>query len=51
MEGDSVTFAFDMSDIAHAARLLIRCDARGDVYACIPDGHHDGPPYPFTAGD
>ena len=46
---DSVTFAFDLVDQADA-RLLLRCDARGEVYACIFQ-RPQCPPYPFTAGE
>lgn len=49
MDGDSVTFAFDLADLT-SARLFVRCDANGEVYASIPDRARR-PPYPFTAGD
>ena len=49
-DGDSVTFAFDLHDVP-AARLIVRCDARGDVFASIIEPPAAGPSYPFTAGE
>ena len=48
-DGDSVSFTFDLTDPLDA-RLIVRCDGHGDVYACIPENVRR-PPYPFTAGD
>ena len=48
MDGDSVTFTFDFVDPIDS-RLVVRCDARGEVYAYIPE-QAQGPSYPFTAG-
>jgi hypothetical protein len=48
-DADSVSFTFDLTDPLDA-RLIVRCDARGEVYARIPDDVRH-PPYPFTAGD
>ena len=49
MDGDSVTFTFDLADPLRA-QLVVRCDPRGDVYAAIPERQQRAP-YPFTAGD
>ena len=49
MEGDSVTFTFELADLA-SARLTVRCDGRGDVFAAIVEPT-SRPSYPFTAGD
>ena len=49
MAGDSVTFTFDLVDPIDS-RLVVRCDAHGEVYAFIPE-RADGPSYPFTAGE
>jgi hypothetical protein len=49
MDGDSVTFTFDLTEPLDA-RLVVRCDARGDVYVAIPPAV-PRPPYPFTAGE
>jgi hypothetical protein len=49
-EGDSVTFAFDLHDVP-AWRLIVRCDANGDVFASILDLVPPPSPYPFTAGE
>jgi hypothetical protein len=49
MDGDSVTFTFDLAE-PHRAHLVVRCDPDGEVYAAIADRPHQ-PPYPFTAGD
>ena len=35
MGADSVTYTFDLVDVAHV-RLVIRCDAHGEVWASIP---------------
>lgn len=48
-DGDSVTFAFDLQDLT--SRLMVRCDANGEVYACIRDPRPTGPAFPFTAGE
>jgi hypothetical protein len=48
MDGDSVTFTFDLVDPTDS-RLVVRCDAHGEVYAHIPPAPK--PFYPFTAGD
>ena len=45
---DSVSFTFDLADLE--ARLIVRCDAHGDVFISIPEVERR-PPYPFTAGD
>jgi hypothetical protein len=49
MDGDSVTFTFDLADPLHE-HLVVRCDPDGEVYIAIPECQHH-PPYPFTAGD
>ena len=49
MDGDSVTFTFDLADPLHA-RLVVRCDPDGGVYAALPESHQP-PPYPFSAGE
>lgn len=49
MDGDSVTFTFDLTDPLDA-HLVVRCDARGDIYVAIPPGLQR-PPSPFTAGE
>ena len=49
MDGDSVTFTFDLTEPLDA-HLVVRCDARGDVYVAIPPGLRR-PPYPFTTGE
>ena len=49
MDGDSVIFTFDLVD-PFDSRLVVRCDAHGEVYARIPE-QAQGPSYPFTAGD
>jgi hypothetical protein len=49
MEGDSVTFTFELADLA-SARLTVRCDGRGDVFAAIVEPT-SRPSYPFTGGD
>jgi hypothetical protein len=49
MDGDSVTFAFDLADLTNA-RLFVRCDANGEVYASIPDRSQRAS-HPFTAGE
>jgi hypothetical protein len=49
MDGDSVTFAFDLADLTNA-RLFVRCDANGEVYASILDRSQRAP-YPLTAGE
>ena len=48
-DADSVSFTFDLTDPLDA-RLIVRCDARGEVYASIPEEVRHSP-YPFTAGD
>jgi hypothetical protein len=48
-DGDSVTFAFDLQD--PSARLIVRCDARGEVFASILEPRPAGPSFPFTAGE
>lgn len=47
MDADSVTYAFDLADLAHA-RLLIRCDAHGEVWASISPAAAT-PPSPPTS--
>ena len=49
MDGDSVTFTFDLADPLHA-RLVVRCTPDGEVFAALPE-RPERPPYPFTAGD
>ena len=49
-DGDSVTFAFDLADVPQT-RLIVRCDASGDVFARLLDLPVQGPPFPFTAGE
>jgi hypothetical protein len=49
MDGDSVTFTFDLAEPLHTS-LVVRCDPDGEVYAAILE-HQTRPPYPFTAGD
>lgn len=49
MNGDSVTFAFDLADLDRA-RLLIRCDPDGSVWASIPDVPDPSWP-PFPTGE
>ena len=49
-DDDSVRFTFDLTDPLDA-NLVIRCDAHGEVYVCIPEPVRRPPPYPFTAGD
>jgi hypothetical protein len=48
-DDDSVTFAFDLVESVDA-RLILRCDGYGEVYACIQP-RPDRPPYRFTAGE
>jgi hypothetical protein len=49
MNGDSVTFTFELADPPHA-QLVVRCDPDGEVYAALSE-RQQRPPYPFTAGD
>jgi hypothetical protein len=49
MDGDSVTFIFDLAEPQHA-RLVVRCDPDGGVYASLSE-HHQQPPHPFGAAD
>ena len=48
MDGDSVTFSFDLADLT-GARLFVRCDGNGEVYAAIPDCSRRNDE-PFTPG-
>jgi hypothetical protein len=50
-EGTSVTFCLDIRDLAEAGRLIVRCDANGDVWASIAHAPSCPQSYPFTAGD
>jgi hypothetical protein len=49
LEGDSVVFSFDLTESLDS-HLVMRCDARGDVYVSILKVTAL-PPYPFTAGE
>jgi hypothetical protein len=49
MDGDSITFAFDLADLT-SARLFLRCDGNGEVYASIPDRSQRGR-HPLPAAD
>jgi hypothetical protein len=45
MDGDSVTFTFDLADPLHA-QLVVRCDPDGGLYAALP-ARHQRPRDPF----
>jgi hypothetical protein len=49
MDGDSVTFTFELADPPRA-QLVVRCDPDGEVYAALPE-RHQRPPSPFPSGD
>jgi hypothetical protein len=49
MDGDSVIFTLDLVDPLDS-RLVVRCDAHGEVYARIRPAAPK-PFYPFTAGE
>jgi hypothetical protein len=51
MDGDSVTFTFDVVDFPQSPRLVVRCDASGEVYASIPAPRVGGTAYPLTPGE
>jgi hypothetical protein len=37
VEGDSVTFRLDIAGTAKTRRLVLRCDAEGNVWASVAD--------------
>ena len=49
MDGDSVTFTFELADPLHA-QLVVRCDPEGGIYAALPE-RQQRPRDPFTADD
>jgi hypothetical protein len=49
-EGDSVTFSLDIPELANGSRLLLRCDAAGDVWVSIVSAHQSFP-RPFMGGE
>ena len=49
-DGESVFFAFTLLDVPNG-RLVLRCDAAGELYAWIPDPEPADSAIPFTAGD
>jgi hypothetical protein len=50
-DGDSVTFSLPIPEVADGVRLILRCDAAGEVWASIVSTPKYTPTGRFTAGE